>query len=213
MNKITFTLASLLLAAGVFGADPPDAPPVPKTPAEIAFEKALAENMKPAEAAYAAYQKALVVANQKVLAALEATKKELNDPKKGKLTIQERAKALEELDAKIAEVKKGAVGEAVVAKATAASDLLGDKSNTPKGAAITLLCSSKWIHKGQFPYEFKKNMTFTMQNRGGTFEVSEDGSTFTVLWNGDKNTTEPGTIDGKTLTLSGSPLEQPKAKK
>jgi hypothetical protein len=128
MNRVTATILSLALAVSAgWAADPPAAEEKPKTPAEVLYEKLLADNTKQADAAYVAYQKALDAANQKILVGLEAAKKDLNNPKKGNLSITERAAAIAEIDKKIEEVKKGAVGEAVVAARSV--DLLDGGTN------------------------------------------------------------------------------------
>jgi len=125
----TLTLSILALSVAMAG-DPPDAPK--KSEAELLYEKLLEANVKPAAVAYEAYAKALEAANKKIIAGLEATIKDLNDTKKfPKLDIAARAKMIEEVKAKIEEVKKGAIGEAVVERAKSSGDLLGsDKPAT-----------------------------------------------------------------------------------
>lgn len=146
MKKITYTLLALAMATAGWCADPPGEAPKPKTPAEVAYEKALEANVKDAEKAYAQYQEALGKATAKVLKSLEAAKAELNDPRKGKLSITERAAAIAEIDKKIEEVKKGSIGEVIVKRQEAAGDLLGE---TPKEGANTkklplALINTKW---------------------------------------------------------------------
>jgi hypothetical protein len=119
LKTISLSLLAFSIAIGAEAAA--------KSPADVLFDKAVADNAKDAEKAYEQYQKALDAANAKVLKALDAAKKDLNDPKKGKLTIQERAKALEELDARIKELKDGAIGSLIAAKSKESGDLLGDK--------------------------------------------------------------------------------------
>ena len=56
-----------------WAADPPtDGKKEEKTPAEQLYEKLLADNAKQVDAAYLAYQKALIASEQKILAGLEA---------------------------------------------------------------------------------------------------------------------------------------------
>jgi hypothetical protein len=155
MLKITSTLLALAMAtSGAFGADPPGEKPKEKTPAEVAYEKLLADNTKQAEAAYVAYEKALAAANQKILAGLEATIKDLNDMKKfPKLDIAARAKAIEEVKAKIEEVRKGAVGEVIVKRQEVAGDLLG--SGGPDLAKVIVGKTLMWRDK--FPTLLKED--------------------------------------------------------
>lgn len=98
------TLVLVLVACFAFTAEDK---PEPKSPATLIYEKALVDNSKDAEKAYGVYLKALEVANSKIIKALESAKSDLNDPKKGKLSITERARALEELDEKIKGLKGG----------------------------------------------------------------------------------------------------------
>jgi hypothetical protein len=113
MKHVNFTLMVLALAGMAFGSDAPTDQPK-KSEADLLYEKLLTENTKPAETTYAAYQKALDVANVKVVKALEAAKADFNDPKKGKLSITERAAAIAAIDDKIKAVKDGAIGETVI---------------------------------------------------------------------------------------------------
>ena len=88
-----------------------------KTYAENILEKTILDNTKEAEEKYEQYLSALEVANQKIIKILEDILRDLKDVKKTmNLDVLERAKAIEELELKIAEVKEGAVGEAVVTK-------------------------------------------------------------------------------------------------
>lgn len=97
--------------------------------AEEVYNKAIEANSKDAFKAYQAYQDSLTKANEKIVKALEVVKKDLNDTKKGSLSLTERADAIKEIDGKIAELKKGALGELVVAKSVDSSnDLLGENS-------------------------------------------------------------------------------------
>jgi hypothetical protein len=118
------TLILVLVATFAFAAEDK---PEPKSPATILYEKALADNSKDVEKTYAVYLKALEVANAKILKALEVAKNDLNDPKKGKLSITERARALEELEGKIKALKGGELATVVAEKAKDSGDLLGDK--------------------------------------------------------------------------------------
>jgi len=141
MNRLTSTLLAIALAASAgWAADPPGAEAPKKSEAELLYEKLFEANTKQADAAYVAYLKALEAANQKILAGLEAAKKDLNDPKKGKLSITERAKAIAEIDAKILEVKKSGVGEAIVAGRS--GDLLGDRTKILQPRDITIVSAA-----------------------------------------------------------------------
>jgi hypothetical protein len=120
MNKIMPLIATLILSTACFSAEE-----VPtKSPADLLYEKAVASNTSEASKAYGAYMKALEAANAKVIKALEAAKSDLNDPKKGKLTIAERADAIKLLDEKISKVKEGAVGDSIVADWNREDDLV-----------------------------------------------------------------------------------------
>jgi len=116
----SITLA--LLVGSLFGAD--QAPP---KVADTIYDKAVADNIKDAQRGYEAYQKALELANQKILKSLEAAKTDLNNPQKGKLTIKERSQAIDEIDTKIASLKAGALADLVVQKAK--EGLMGDGGN------------------------------------------------------------------------------------
>ena len=130
MNKLTYTICSLLLVGVAFSAEQAKKPSF----AEEAFTKAIEANCKEASKNYEIYVKSLEVANQKIIKALEVTKSDLSDTKKfTKLTISDRADAIKEVDAKIAEIKKGSLGEAVVAaKGAEKTDLLGEKQMSNK---------------------------------------------------------------------------------
>lgn len=87
-----------------------------KTEADLLYEKAIAESTKEASKAYAAYLKVLDTAKSKVLKSLETAKSDLNDTKKGNLSIQDRAAAIAEIDKKIQEVNEGALGDVIIAQ-------------------------------------------------------------------------------------------------
>jgi hypothetical protein len=132
------TLILVLVATFAFAVDEK---PEPKSPATILYEKALADNSKDAEKAYGVYLKALEAANAKIVKALEVAKADLNDPKKGKLSITERAKALEELDGKMKAIKEGAMATVIAEKAKNSDDLLGDKPGVVSKSPIV----GNWI--------------------------------------------------------------------
>jgi len=159
----------MLALSVAFAADPPGAPEPPKkSDAELLYEKLLEANVKEADKAYSQYLKALEVANKKILAGLEATKKDLNDMKKFKnLDIAARAKAIEEIDAKILEVKKGAVGEVIVKRAESdpAGDLLGEKQD------LASKIIGKWLWTNvECVFDKKGNIS----GRPGTWKIEDD---------------------------------------
>jgi len=132
----TLMLLAVAILVPVWGVEEA---PKPKPIEDALWEKALADNGKEAEKAYNTYQKTLDAASLKVIKALEANIKDLNDSKKfGNLGMKERAAAITALEAKIEAVKKGAIGEAVVAKAN--EPLLGEKPNsTPSKAEVIII--------------------------------------------------------------------------
>lgn len=94
--------------------------------AEEAYNKSVEANSKDVYKTYDVYLKALEDANKKIVKDLEKIKVDLNDVKKfTKLTISDRASAITEIDGKIAELKKGALGDKVVAWRLNDGDLLG----------------------------------------------------------------------------------------
>jgi hypothetical protein len=123
-----FFILFLALASFAFAEDKPE----PKSPASILVDKAIAENSKDAEKAYLAYQKALEVANSKIIKALEVAKVDLNDPKKGKLSITERARALEEIDEKIKGLKGGELATMLADKTKEEEKALAEKKKEEK---------------------------------------------------------------------------------
>jgi len=124
-------LASLL-AFAAFAAD--EAPKKPSF-AEDAYNKAIEANSKDVYKNYDLYLKSLEAANQKIVKALEGVKADLNNVKKGSMSLTDRADAIKAIDEKIAELKKGALGEIVVRKS---EDLLGE------GGDIKKLIVGKW---------------------------------------------------------------------
>jgi hypothetical protein len=178
------TLILVLVATFAFAVDEK---PEPKSPATILYEKALADNSKEVEKTYAVYLKALEVANAKVLKALEVAKSDLNDPKKGKLSITDRAKALEELEGKIKSLKGGelatVVAEKEKEKAKDAGDLLGDEEKLDVKKAI----QGKWkFIDGVATYAatVDKGMKLTLidSTLAGTIVANKDES-ITINWN------------------------------
>jgi hypothetical protein len=113
-SALFLTLIALLAASVGWAAEQHDV--TKKSESELLYEKVISENTKDASKAYVAYQKTLEVAKVKVLKALEAAKKDLNDTKKGNLSIQERAAAISAIDIKIKEVNEGSVGDAIIAQ-------------------------------------------------------------------------------------------------
>jgi hypothetical protein len=125
MHRFPFAFIASLAACAACAADPPEAPR--KSDAELLYEKLLEAHVRDPAKAYEAYLKALEAANQKIVKGLEDAIKDLDNPRKGSLSITERAKMIGELTAKIEDVKQGAVGETVMERAS--GDLLGDKPN------------------------------------------------------------------------------------
>lgn len=196
-NKMLKSLTLALLATLAFAAD---APKEVKSPATILYEKAIADNAKDAERAYEAYQKALDAANKRVVAALEAAKRDLNNASKGKLTISERADAIKEIDSRIDEVKKGGLNEFLVAKAAKADDLLGDsKAEIPasKSEVIKMLTTGSWKYTESAPERSPGNP------RLDSFVFSEKGT-----WTTEKNAKWlAGTwrfVKGRTVELTST---------
>ncbi len=178
-----------------------------KTPsaAEQIYEKALVDSTKDAEKQYEIYCKALDAANDKVLKALEAAKKDLNDPKKGKLTISERAKALEELDERIKNVSGGAVSDWLIAKkASYAETMKGGKEDLAKAIV------GKWTRSDNYDCDFRPNGTGTVGSYIVKWVVNTDTISFTFQnqpeWtmNVKKSSTGfVGTLDnGKVIILT-----------
>ena len=108
MKSLIFLLSLSFLS--LFGVESPPN----KSDIDILYEKLLAENIKESEKTYVAYKKSIDVATGKIIKALETTKIDLNDIKKGKMTIQERSKSIEEIDSKIKELKSGNLNEVVI---------------------------------------------------------------------------------------------------
>lgn len=193
----TLPLAVLVIACGVAYAGDATSDQTKKSYAELLYEKTIADNTKEAQRAYDAYLKALDAANVKVLKALEAAKTDLNDPKKGTLSIKERAAAIQEIEAKIEEVKKGALEDAVVA----ASSRNGIEKQTPAqqavgrwsigGFVITIARNGKWdtiakdfggtwrIVKGKLELTSTKgnNQVFVVEPKAGAIWSWNGGST------------------------------------
>jgi hypothetical protein len=121
MTKPTTFLLVLLLVPVLMAED---APSGATSPATVICEKIIADNTKDAEKSYQTYQIALAKAQEKVLKALETTKADLNDTKKfTKLSISDRAKAIDEIASKEQEVKDGSLGNLIVTDAQ--TDILG----------------------------------------------------------------------------------------
>jgi hypothetical protein len=179
-----------ITALGVLPAGEADAKPRPID--ETLWEKAVADNAKEADKAYAAYQKALEAANAKVIKALEASIKELNDPKRfGGVGVKERAAAISALEARIESVKQGELGTAIVANRS--SDLLGE----PAGIERALIGAWK-LGNMAITWEFMAGgkCTSSAGNSAGTWK--RVGDEVQLTW----STGETGTISLKGKVLS-----------
>lgn len=167
--------------------------------AETAISKAIDGNLVEATKLYDQYQAALAKANVKVLASLETVKKDLNDTKKfTSMSIADRAKAIEEVDAKIKDIKGGALGERVASNKTA--DLLGDEKVQLQGKGLVafLKDNSKWKMNETDTLVFDvKNMKASIVNADKTLYTAnisiEKGivkfATNTIEFNSTTNTT------------------------
>ena len=102
-----FILFSLLFCGICFAEDTKPKPAIVDT----IFQKAITDNTKELERAFNAYNQALEASNTKIIKALEAAKADLNNPNKGSLSISDRAKAISDLDEKIAQVKGNYLAE------------------------------------------------------------------------------------------------------
>ena len=117
-------VSSLILATFAFSGEA-EAPKKPSF-AEEAYNKSVEANSKDVYKTYVAYTWALEDANKKIVKDLEKIKVDLNDVKKfTKLTISDRASAITEIDGKIQEIRKGALGEKVASSSLSSGDLLG----------------------------------------------------------------------------------------
>jgi len=127
-----------------------------KTYAESVLEKTILDNTQEVEKKYEQYLSALEEANQKIVRILEDNLKDLKDAKKTlNLDVLERAEAIKEFEVKIAEVKAGSVGEAVVTKVIGLKD--------PQKIKQTILKPGKYY-------------AFT-QKWNGNVEILKDGKT------------------------------------
>ena len=203
MTKISTILLALALgASAAFCADPPTAEAKPSA-ADQLYEKALKDSRayKETEKAYEAYAKSLDKANKEIISALESAKKDLEKtPYNGGLSVQQRAKALEELDQKIDDVKKGAIGDSLVAKKGQEGDLLGEGKGSQSIAGV-------WSVSGT-PLTFTKEGTWSSpwDNFGGIWKVkgkqvimiSNKGNngTFLVLMKDGESWSLPGNLGG-----------------
>ncbi len=98
-----------------------------KSETDLIYEKSLSENTKEVEKLYTQYQAALSKSTEKVLKSLELAKQDFNDFKKyPKMSIQERAKEISNLEEKIKEVKDGSIVSFITSNTS--SSLLGEKS-------------------------------------------------------------------------------------
>ena len=100
-------LALALLTTLIFAAESEK----PSLATQI-YEASVSATAGKAAKAYSLYTKELESANKEVLKSLEAAKADLNSGKKYNfLTVQQKSNAIEELDAKITEIKKGFIGD------------------------------------------------------------------------------------------------------
>ena len=206
MNKITNTLLAIALAASAgWAADPPETPK--KSDAEVLYEKLLAENTKEADKAYGAYLVALNKANEAILKKLEAAKADFNDMKKfPKLGIQERAAAIAEINAKIQEVKKSGVGDAIVAARN--GDLLGEGEKTMSLSDIKNKLIGKWNRSDNLVFVIDKgcssgsvgNKTTTYGKYNIVIDKSKTGS-YVVKFVGSAWFMEIVSIDADTIEV------------
>jgi hypothetical protein len=179
MTKI---LALILLTASfAFTADVAADKPNP------AVEKAMSASLSDADKAYSAYKAALAKATDKAVAALETAKKDAL--KKGDL---DTANAVE---AKIKDLKAGALEGLEADRSKLTADLLGDK---PKGD--TFLGKWKISHPGA-----KDFMVWTVSAKGvitrpgmtGQWKAV-DATSIIIAWSADNWT---DTIDSKAGTM------------
>lgn len=180
-----------ILATAPVAAGEADAKPRPID--ETLWEKALADNAKDADKAYAAYQKALEAANAKVIKALEASIKELNDPKRfGGVGVKDRAAAISALEARIESVKQGELGNVIVANRS--SDLLGES------AGIERALIGAWkLGSFNITWEFTadRKCLSSSGNTPGTWK--RVGEEIQLVWsNGETGTI---TMKGKVLSV------------
>jgi hypothetical protein len=187
-------LVCMPLAVAVDDASPP-------TYADALYDKLFTDDTKEVDKAYDAYTRALNAANVKIIKGLEAARAELNDPKKGTLSITERAKAIEDIDARIASVKAGAVGNGVVARYAATADPL-----TELGAGNHAIVG-KWHCAGTWTGDitFDKTTVSASNSNHGSYTVDHESVTinwvnnsqWVFTWNGGKLVCP---ADGVTLT-------------
>lgn len=128
-----YLLTFLLILCGFCYAEDAQRPSV----VDGMYQKILTDNTKELERAFNAYNQVLEATNAKVIKALEATKADLNDPKKGSLSITERAKAIEEIDGKIKDIKTGYLAEFLHDKR---KTITVEKAGLPK----SVLLEGKW---------------------------------------------------------------------
>ena len=169
-------LASLL-AFSAFSAFAAEEAPKKPSFAEEAYQKAIEANSKDVFKTYDVYLKALEDANKKIVKALEAVKADLNNVKKGSMSLTERADAIKEVDEKIAELKKGSLGDVVSSRKS--GDLLGDGSEVD----IKKMIVGKWMHGDAFTYEFKADGTFNILEsvNNGKWTLNKNGC-ITLTW-------------------------------
>lgn len=194
----------LLLASCLLAVDEP------KSPGTLIYEKALSENARDASVAFESYWKALEVANAKVIKALEEAKVNLNDPKKGSLSISDRAKAIMEIDEKIKAVKDAAINDLLVENKKKVSQPI---AVVPKIKSPSPIVGFKWINienpgrylqfypdgtgksDGNWPIKWKLkegnvyeitfiNVRPSIVPGDGPFEIGEKGNTATFMRKG-----------------------------
>ena len=117
------SLSLAILATFAFSGEV-DAPKLSKE-ASQAIDKAIESNLTEPNKLYDAYQASLAKAQSKVIASLEKLKADASDVKKGTMSLKDRSSLVDAIDAKIVEIRKGALGEKVVAWRLNDGDLLG----------------------------------------------------------------------------------------
>ncbi len=204
MNILKLITLSLLTMSLAFAGEAENKTAKPSV-VDALYDKFVADNSKDVEKSYDAYLKSLEATNKKVIAALEAVKKDMNDPKKGKLTIQERAAAISEIDEKIAKVKEGSVGDGLVAKKIEKVDLLGNARVDLSKAIV-----GKWNRSDNTECDFISNGTALIGNVPAKWVVIKETISITFPsqpnWFMNLKQLENGfdgsLDDGRSVTLS-----------
>ncbi len=145
--------------------------------------------------AYAAYQKELDAANKEVVKSLEAVKADMNGVKKyNYLTIQQKADAIEELDAKIAEIKKGSIGDWIVKSSTLNGEVDLGKS---------IFGTWKYtIGPKEYTVQIDDVITNTTDGNTATYTISKN--VLTVVWKNGITHTLTSKKNDEWVGLEGS---------